>query len=141
MYFNFVGGSALLHLLAAHPKVVAVFGIVATIGLLSTSTAPHNTLGLGRHARDVERSLARQGIVDEEFVRAAGALSNASELSRAQVEAAVRYSLAQCGTGCSDLTPAVVMSDAKLLQKALFVAALDRRSAADSARGTTLGTN
>ena len=140
MYFHFLGGSALLHLLAAHPKIVAVFGIVATIGMLSTSTAPHTTLGLGRHARDVERSLTREGRVDEEFVRAAGALSNASDLSRAQVEAAVRHFLAQCGTGCNDLTPAVVMGDAKLLQKALFVAALDRRSAADSAHGRTLVT-
>jgi len=126
MYFNFLGGSALLHLLAAHPKVVAALGITATIGLLMTPLGPHNMIGAGRELRTVERSMASEDLALDDAVASAGAAARAAVLSREEMDAAVRHALARCGNGCTDLTPAIVMRDKALLKNALYVAALDR---------------
>src|SRR5262249_14188476 len=124
MYFNFFGGSALLHLLAGHPKVVATLGIATTIGLLATGVGPRNVMGAGQQLRTLERSIA-QSLGAEDITQAKIAAS-LSAIPRHAVERDVRHALTQCGTGCSDLTLAIVMRDETLLKDALFVAALDR---------------
>jgi hypothetical protein len=133
MYFNFLGGSALLHLLAAHPKVVAALGITATIGLLVTPLGPHSVIGAGRELRSAERAVANNNLVDDETVATAVAAAKTT-LSREETESAVRYALSQCGNGCADLTPSIVMRDKTLLSSALSVAALDRMAAGQTNR-------
>jgi hypothetical protein len=125
MYFNFLGGSALLHLLAAHPKVVVAFGIATTVGMLSTSLGPQNVVGVGQQMRALERSIT-QHVADAEIPAVTRVAGAADTRTREEMEHDIRYSLAQCGKGCRDLTPAAVMRDAKLVKDALYLASLDR---------------
>lgn len=130
MYFGFLGGSALLHLLAAHPKVLATFGIAATLSMLSTSLGPQNYLGAGQQINRIERSLAPGRLVDDAAVEElATSARRLATMPAAEVEPMVRQVLRQCGNGCGSLTPAIVMNDAALLQSALIVSELERRSA------------
>jgi hypothetical protein len=77
----------------------------------------------------IERSVVANDVVSDLTVaEAEAAARRRAEMSRADVESAVRYALGECGRGCAALTPAVVMNDAELLDKALYVAELDRRS-------------
>jgi len=130
VYFGFLGGSALLHLLAAHPKVVAVFGIATTVGMLATSMGPQNYLGSGQQMRRIEQTVTANQLVDDEVVKdavARGSLMAATPT--VEVESIVRQVLRKCGNGCASLTPAIVMDDAELLRSALTVAELERHSA------------
>lgn len=129
MYFGFFGGSALLHLLAAHPKVVAAVGIATTVTLLATSMGPQNYLGAGQQIRRLERIVAANELVDagamEDVAAAAQRMAN---MPLAEIEQTVRRVLRECGNGCADLTPAIVMNDTALLQNALYISELDRHA-------------
>lgn len=130
MYFGFLGGSALLHLLAAHPKVLAMLGIAATVSMLSTSLGPRNYFGAGRQMTRIEQRLAPSQFVDDAAVE--GLALSARRLATmpvAEIEPMVRQVLRQCGNRCGSLTPAIVMKDAALLQSALTVSEGERRSA------------
>lgn len=129
MYFGFLGGSALLHLLAAHPKVVATLGIVASVSILTTSLGPQNYLGAGQQMNRIEQSLAPSQLVDDAAVEElATSARRMATMPAAEVEPRVRQVLRQCGNGCGSLTPAIVMNDAALLQSALAVSELERHS-------------
>lgn len=130
MYFGFLGGSALLHLLAAHPKVVAALGIVTTVGMLATSMGPMNYLGSGQQMRRIERSVTANHVVDDAAVAGVDLVARRmATMPVSELEPVVRQVLRQCGNGCASLTPAVVMNDEALLHSALIVSELDRRSA------------
>jgi hypothetical protein len=129
VYFSFLGGSALLHLLAAHPKVIGAIGIAAAVGLLAAPNGMHSYMGAGQHMVAIERSVVADNVVSDLTVAdAERAARLRAKMSRADVESDVRYALSACGQGCAALTPAVVMNDTELLDKALYVAELDRRS-------------
>jgi len=57
MYFNMFGGSALLHLLAGHPRVIAAFGIAATVTMLVTPLGPGKQVGSEGYASAVDRTI------------------------------------------------------------------------------------
>ena len=131
MYFGFFGGSALLHLLAAHPKVVAVLGIATTVALLVTPLGPQRHLGAGQEIDRLEQKVS--SIADED----PGAAEEANAAARRmtgrpslEVEAIVRSVLQECGDGCAELTPAIVMKDEALLHSALVVAEANRHAGA-----------
>ena len=129
MYFSFLGGSALLHLLAAHPKVVGAIGIAAAVGLLVAPNGVHHYIGAGQHMAHIERSMIANEVVDDLTIADVEAsAARLAEMPRGDIEAAVREALHECGRACGALTPAVVMDDADLLAKALYVAELDRRA-------------
>ena len=129
MYFGFLGGSALLHLLAAHPKVVAAFGIVATVAMVTTANGPQNYIGSGQEMRRIERSVvAQQLVADADIAGVNEVARRLAEESREEIEPMVRQVLSQCGQGCASLTPAIVMRDEALLRSALIVWELERRS-------------
>ena len=137
MYFSFLGGSALLHLLAAHPKVVGALGIAAAVGLLAAPDGVHHYIGAGQHMAHIERSVVVGEAVDDlTIAQAEAAAARLAQMPPAVVEAAVRQALRECGRACGTLTPAVVMNDQELLPKALYVAELDRL-ARDTAPLTT----
>jgi hypothetical protein len=126
MYFTFVGGSALLHLLAAHPKVVAALGIAATVGALATSMGPHNTIGAGKQMQALERTVVAQSLVDENVV---DEITASQPASREEQVAAITFALQQCGRGCAELSVGEVMANPELRAKALTVAAADKAGA------------
>jgi hypothetical protein len=126
VYFNFIGGSALLHILAAHPKIVAVLGIAATVSMLSGPFGAPHALGAGGTAAQLEQEVAGSDLVDQgQLEIAIGEAARLSRLPRTDLEAAVRHALAECGRGCWELTPAVVVDDPDLLAAALYLAELD----------------
>ena len=138
MYFNFLGGSALLHLLAAYPRVVAAFGIAGTVTFLVTSAGPQGYMGVGGHIRALDRSVVSSKVVNETIIdTAAAAGRRMAERPRDEIRPLVAGVLQQCGRGCGDLTVSVVMNDPALLQQALYVWALNRSAADQSAPART----
>ena len=144
MYFNSFGGSTLLHVLAAHPRVVATLGIAGTVAMLTTSLGRTDYVGASRYASALDSAIATYSRVDDALIE--NAFASSVRLQAAQnsnMRAAVRDALKACGKGCAELTPAIVENDRTLLKKALLVAELDRvaseagpgRIAAANARG------
>lgn len=125
MYVNFLGGSALLHILAAHPKVVATLGIAATIATLCAPLAPRSLAAVASHAASLETAAARTAKLSE---------ARAEELRQfwyvddAAIDQAIARALNACGAPCHDLSVSLVLNEPALLEKALFVAALDREA-------------
>ena len=80
MYLSAFGGSGLLHLLAAHPRVAAVFGIAATVSMLASPLGSGRFAGTADHLEKIERSVndtglapvARQARAEREANGAAG---------------------------------------------------------------------
>jgi hypothetical protein len=127
VYFGFSGGSALLHLLAAHPKVVAVFGVIGTLALLTTSLGPHNHFGAGQQMRRLDKMVTTNELVNAEALEhPSSAARRIAAMAPADIERAVREVLRECGRNCADLTPAIVMKDRTLLNTVLYVAEADR---------------
>ena len=138
MYFNFLGGSALLHLLAAYPRVVAAFGIAGTVAALITSMGPQGYMGVGGHIRALDRTVVSGNVVDPSIVdEAAVEARRMAEMPGDEIRPIVTSVLRECGRGCGDLTSVVVMGDPALLHQALYVWALNHSAADQSvaARG------
>jgi hypothetical protein len=134
VYFNFLGGSALLHLLAAYPRVVAAFGIAGTVAALITSMGPQGYMGVGGHIRALDRSVVSSHVVNPSIVDDAVVQARRmAEMPRDEIRPIVASVLRECGRGCGDLTSTVVMRDPALLQQALYVWALNHGAADRSA--------
>jgi hypothetical protein len=132
MYGSFFGGSALLHILAAHPKVVAAFGIAATVAYLSNPFGTRDFLGAGTQVRHLAASVEGMTLQEElALERAAAAIERLDPASPATA-AAVEHALRACGAGCAELTVDAVLNDPGLLKKTVYVAEIDR--GADAAR-------
>ena len=129
MYFGFLGGSALLHLLAAHPKVLGMLGIAATVSMLTTSLGPQNYLGAGQQMNRIEQRLAPSQLEGDATVEELTVSArHLATMPAAEIEPMVREVLRQCGNWCGGLTTAIVMNDAALLRRALVASELERRS-------------
>ena len=61
MYFHVFGSSGLLHLLIAHPKVVAFAGIAGTVALLMAPHGPGRQVGAGRYLQQLDEAVAAHG--------------------------------------------------------------------------------
>jgi hypothetical protein len=125
MYVNFLGGSALLHILAAHPKVVATLGVAATIATLCAPLAPRSLGAVTGHADSLELAVAPAAAASDARVEE---LRQTLHVDDAAVRAAVTRALTACGAPCHDLSLSTVINDPDLLEKALFVAALDHEA-------------
>ena len=118
----FFGGSSLLHLLARHPKVVAVFGLAGTIAMLTHAAfGPQIVGGTTGYAQALEGAIANRG---------AGVVlvSSPSTSAPAETLAIVTETLQVCGKACGDLTPAAVMQDPVLLRDVLVIHAADAQN-------------
>jgi hypothetical protein len=121
MYFPVFVGSALLHLLAAHPKVVALFGIAGTVALLMSPHGPGSYRGTAQISETAP-------IASEYRNRAERAVATMLEAARPEdIEAAVEHALSVCGPGCTDLSTPLVMRDKELLRRVLVLSDLDKR--------------
>ena len=72
MYFNVFGGSALLHLLAGHPRIVAAFGIAGTVAILVSPLGPGKHPGSEAYAQAIDQWLGAdsRAILGGDFRRA-----------------------------------------------------------------------
>jgi hypothetical protein len=132
MYVNFLGGSALLHILAAHPKVVAALGVAATIATLCAPLAPRSVAAIASHAASLETAA---GPASPLSTARAEELRKFVYADDAAIQEAVTRALDACGAPCNDLSVSLVLNDPALLEKALFVAALDREAHAQGLPG------
>jgi hypothetical protein len=128
MYVPTFGGSGLLHLLAAHPRVVAIFGVALTVGALSAPHAPGRLVGTASHLERIEAAIRPQIAVAEERQTAAEeeAVRLLERNDRQQIESAVRQMLRRCGAGCTDISTERVVSDRALLLQVLMLSELDK---------------
>jgi hypothetical protein len=128
MYVPTFGGSGLLHLLAAHPRVVAIFGVVATVTALAAPHAPGRVIGTADHITRIESAIRPQVALAEE--RQAAAEAEAVRLleqnDRKQIETAVRQLLRNCGPQCTDISTDRVIRDRALLLEVLMLSELDK---------------
>ena len=127
---TFFGGSALLHLIAAHPKVVALFGIAATVSLLMAPHGPGRVLGTDAHLRRIEAAVRPQASISEARERAAESAARGTLVrhDEAEIAAAVRETLSRCGAGCRDVSSEDVVKDEVLLGRVLVLYHLDREA-------------
>jgi len=128
MYFQTFGGSALLHLLAAHPKVVALFGIGATVAMLISPNGPGRDIGTGTHLARIEAAVGSQTAVTDarQFAAERAAAGILERQERGEIAAAIAHTLAVCGAGCTDISTARIASDAILLRRVLVLYELDK---------------
>jgi hypothetical protein len=128
MYVPTFGGSGLLHLLAAHPRVVAIFGVAMTVGALNAPHAPGRLVGTASHIERIESAIRPQVAVAEERQTAAEeeAIRLLERNDRKQIESAVRQMLRKCGAGCTDITMDRVIGDRALLAQVLMLSELDK---------------
>jgi hypothetical protein len=134
MYFHTFGGSALLHLLAAHPRVVALFGIAATVGLLISPNGPGRDIGTGSHLARIEAAVGSQiAVTDARQIAADRAAAGIIERrERGEIAAAIAHTLDVCGAGCTDISTARIASDAILLRRVLVLYELDKAAHASA---------
>jgi len=137
MYFQVFGGSALLHLLMGYPRLIALLGIAGTVALTGTSHGPGNYAGTGQYLARIDAVMtARLETTTESEDRALRAASQMLELDRVDdIEAAVDYTLRQCGPRCADLTTPIVIDDLDLLKRVLILYQLDKAAAASRTAG------
>ena len=139
MYFPIFAGSALLHLLAAHPRIVALFGIAGTVSLLFAPHGPGNYRGTASYLERLDAQIGETAPIASEYrTRAESAAASMIERGRSEeIESAIDRALRACGSGCTDLSTPLVMKDQELLKRVLVLSDLDRR--VEAARAITTG--
>ena len=139
MYFPLFTGSALLHLLAAHPRIVALFGIAGTVSLLFAPHGPGNYRGTAAYLERLDAQIGETAPIASEYrIRAERAVDAMIENGRhEEIESAVDRALRACGPGCTDLATPLVMSNKELLRRVLVISDLDRR--VEAARSVAAG--
>jgi hypothetical protein len=126
MYFNMFGGSALLHLLAGHPRVIAAFGIAATVAMLVSPLGPGKHSGSDGYVSAVDRTMpSGQGLDSTLLEEARIAADELEQKPKDVVHEAVQDTLSACGAACVDLTPAIVERNPGLRHDALLLYAID----------------
>ena len=139
MYFPIFVGSALLHLLAAHPRIVALFGIAGTVSLLVAPHGPGNYRGTAGYLERLDAQIGETAPIASEYrTRAERTADTMIENGRPEdIEAAVDRALRACGSGCTDLSTPLVLKDPRLLKRVLVISDLDRR--VEAARSLATG--
>ena len=132
------GGSALLHLIAAHPKVVALFGLAMTVSLLMAPHGPGRFLGTDAHLRRIEAAVRPQEGTSAARERFAGEAASQmlARHNRAEIMTAVRQTLSRCGSGCTDISTEDVTADDVLLHRVLVLYFLDQEARGIGARAS-----
>jgi len=137
MYLHTIGGSALLHLLMAYPRLILILGIAGTVAAVNAPHGPGRYVGTEHYLARLDATIAQssgdQGALE---ARAARMATTAMELSSpTEIQAAVTYTLHECGSGCTDLSTPIVTSDADLLEGVLTLYYLDQLKSDANAGG------
>jgi hypothetical protein len=132
MYPMTIGGSAILHVLAAHPKIVAVFGIAAAVAMLTTPLGHGDYLGKRKYAAAIERAVSSNPSASPVALRQAEERATAlSQMSSDHLLQVLRETLQACGDRCVDETSGPITSDPERLKTVLFLHELDPRFSGD----------
>lgn len=137
MYLTTIGGSGLLHLLAAYPRVVGTLGLAATVAMLLSPSGPGRQIGTASSLAQLDRTIAARAAIAPSS-RTHAEAEAAAMLERAndrEITAAVSEVLARCGGGCTDLTSATVIHDTQLLRRVLVLQQLDDAAESAAAAG------
>src|SRR5512147_1913393 len=130
MYLNVFGGSALLHLLLGHPKLVLALGIAGTIAVTTTPLGPGRHVGTAHYLAQLDATIGQEvanGDAKEQAARQS--VTNLLEAYDTRtIENTVAETLHACGPGCTDLSTPIVIRDPELLKRVLLIHELDRLS-------------
>lgn len=136
MYLNTFGGSGLLHILAAHPRVVAVLGIVGTVSMLVSPNGPGAYRGTARYAQALDASIAPR-ITDSVMQEATRDTDRLLASSPEALAGIVAQTLQVCGPQCDDVTPAQILANPALLRKVVLLHQLNQQVAARNGAAAT----
>ena len=125
------GGSSLIHLLASHPRVVALFGMGALIGsLLQSPFGTPDVIGTAGYVKQLDELARQQNAVDPEIVVQARARARQmEELPRNRVREIVGATLRECGSACISVQTSAVLEDRELLADVLLLHTLNQANA------------
>lgn len=133
MYLNVFGGSALLHLLLGHPKLILALGIAGTVALANTPHGPGRHIGTAQYLAQLDATIGRR-VANGDAAEKAARQSVTYLLETYDthtIENTVAETLRACGPGCTDLSTPIVIRDPELLRRVLLVHELDRVSVRD----------
>jgi hypothetical protein len=130
MYLNTFGGSALLHILMAYPRLVLMFGLAGTVAMTAAPHGPGRYAGTGAYMAQLDAAyqprLADAAAEQQARERAAEMLERSNP---DEIREAVAHTLRECRPGCTDLATPVVIDDPALLQRVLVLYQMDQAAA------------
>jgi len=139
MYLNVFGGSALLHMLLGHPKLILAVGIVGAVALTNAPQGPGRYLGTAQYLARLDAAIGQGGASSDAVEKAAR--QSVTDLLEAYdadtIERMVAETLQACGPRCTDLSTPIVIRDPELLRRVLLIHELDRLSAAQRSSSTS----
>ena len=124
----FFGGSSLLHLLASHPRVVAVFGLSALVGvLLQSPFGTPDVFGVAGYVKQLDQIAREQELVDPQIVAQARTTAGALEdLPKSRLSQIVEETLRDCGIGCISVPTSAVLNNQEMLADVLLLHTLNQ---------------
>lgn len=137
----FFGGSSIIHLLASHPRVVAVLGLGALMSSLLTPFGLSDVRGTAAHLERLDRaavSRMSEGSDDATIERARTVAMARVQLPREQLQGIVDDTLRRCGHDCVGTSAQAVLSNPALLQDVLFLHELNQKGTVGAASSAPL---
>lgn len=124
----FFGGSSLLHLMASHPRVVALFGVAALVGtLLQSPLGTPDVIGNVGYFKQLDQVARQQNAIDPEIViQARKAAHVLAQLPNSRLNEIVVSTLRECGAACVGVQTSAVLKDRELLADVLLLHALNQ---------------
>ena len=137
------GGSSFIHLLASHPRVVALFGMGALVStLLVSPLGTPNLPGTAGHLDKMDQLVRAHETETVETVAVAerAARRVAQQASPARLAEIVDTTMIRCGKACIGIDRSEVMSNSALLHDVLLLHSLEEaRQARIAGRITRVG--
>jgi hypothetical protein len=126
----FFGGSSLIHLLASHPRVVAVFGLGALVStLLQSPFGTPDVIGVAGYVKQLDQVARQQELVDPQVVVQARATANVlAGLPKSRLNAIVEETLKECGVACISVQTSAVLNNREMLADVLLLHTLTQAS-------------
>ena len=130
----FFGGSSLIHLLASHPRVVALFGMSALIGtMLQSPFGTPSVMGTAAYIQHLEEVARQEGAIGSEALGRARMSARAlAQLPSGNLAEIVEDTLRDCGSACVSVRTSEVVNNKDLLADVLFLRTLNQLNAPHS---------
>jgi hypothetical protein len=119
----FFGGSSLIHLLASHPRAVAVFGLGALVStLLQSPFGTPDVIGVAGYVKQLDQVARQQELVDPQVVFQARATAGVlAGLPKSRLNAIVEETLRECGVACISVQTSAVLNNQEMLADVLLL--------------------
>ena len=124
----FLGGSSLIHLLASHPRVVALFGVSALVGsLLQSPFGRPDVIGTAGYVKQLDQVARQHDAIDPEILAQAHKTARVlAQLPASRLTEIVRDTLRECGAGCNAVHMTTVFNNRELLNDVLLLHTLNQ---------------